>query len=85
MLPGMQQVSYEERLDTLGFFSLEQQRLKKDLIEVHEIMRGMDTVNRKQLFHLVKGNSIPGDHMLYSTKDTLNISELSESQKCYST
>eukprot|EP00061_Rhincodon_typus_P013426 g39796.t1 len=38
MLPGL---SNRERLDKLGLFSLERQRLRDDLIEVYKIMRGM--------------------------------------------
>ena len=39
MLPG---ISYEERLNKQGLFSLERQRLRGNLIEVYKIMRGID-------------------------------------------
>ena len=50
MLPGMESISYEERLNKLGLFSLERRRLRGDLIEVYEIMRGMDRLNSWKLF-----------------------------------
>ena len=39
MLPGLEGVDYEERLNKLGLFSLEKWRLRGDLIEVYKIMR----------------------------------------------
>eukprot|EP00061_Rhincodon_typus_P004050 g21630.t1 len=42
MLPGLEGLSYRERLNGLGLFSLQRQRLSGDLIEVYKIMRGMD-------------------------------------------
>ena len=50
MLPGMEDISYEERLNKLGLFSLERRRLRGDLIEVYKIMRGIDRVNSWKLF-----------------------------------
>ena len=50
MLPGMEDISYEERLEKLGLFSLERRRLRGDLIEVYKIMRGMDRVDSQKLF-----------------------------------
>ena len=38
MLPGLDGLSYKERLDRLGLFSLE---LRDDIIEVYKIMRGI--------------------------------------------
>ena len=43
MLPGLEGMSYEERLDKLGLFSLERWRLRGDLIEVYKIMNRMDS------------------------------------------
>ena len=54
MLPGMEGISYEERLEKRGSFSLEQRRLRGDLIEVYKIMRGMDRVDSQKLFPRVE-------------------------------
>eukprot|EP00061_Rhincodon_typus_P005166 g24374.t1 len=50
MLLGMEGLSYKERLDRLGFFSLEHGRLRGDLIEVYKIVRGIDRINGSFLF-----------------------------------
>ena len=50
MLPGMEGISYEERLEKCGLFSLERRRLRGDLIEVYKIMRGMDRVDSQNFF-----------------------------------
>ena len=50
MMPGMEGIGYEERLDKLDLFSLERQRLRGDLIEVYKIMRAMDRVDSQKLF-----------------------------------
>ena len=45
MLPGLDDMDYEERLNKLGLFSLERQRMRGDLIEVYKIMTGLDRVD----------------------------------------
>ena len=50
MLPGLDGSSYKERLDRLGFFSLECRRFRGDLIEVYKIMRGVDQLDSQYLF-----------------------------------
>eukprot|EP00061_Rhincodon_typus_P009495 g33052.t1 len=42
MLPGLESMSYREKLDRLGLFSLDSKRLRGDLIEVYKIMRSID-------------------------------------------
>ena len=50
MLPGLDGLSYKERLDRLGLFSLERRRLRGELIEVYKIMRGIDQLDSQYLF-----------------------------------
>ena len=57
----MEGISYEEKLEKLGLFSLERRRLRSDLIEVYKIMRGMDRVDSQKLFPRV-GESITRGH-----------------------
>ena len=63
MLPGIVHLSYEETLSRLGLFSLEQRRLRGNLIEVCKIMRDMDKVDKEHLFPLVEG-SVTSGHKL---------------------
>eukprot|EP00061_Rhincodon_typus_P007934 g30101.t1 len=42
MMPGLEILSYKERQDRLGLFSLECRRMRSHLIEVYKIMRGID-------------------------------------------
>ena len=60
MLPGMEGLSYEERLGKLGLFSLERHKLRGDLIEMYKIMRSIDRVNRVKLFARMDSNSTRG-------------------------
>ena len=48
MSPGLEGVSYEERLNKLGLFSLERQRSRGNMIEVYKLMRGIDQVDRNR-------------------------------------
>ena len=50
MLPGLDGLSYKERLDRQGLFSLERRRLRGDLIEVYKIMRGTDQLDSQYIF-----------------------------------
>ena len=50
MLPGLEGINYEERLEKLGLFSLKRWRLRGVLIEVDKIMTGMDRVDSQKLF-----------------------------------
>ncbi|XP_067867232.1 SH3 domain-containing protein 21 isoform X2 [Heterodontus francisci] len=60
MVPATRNFSYEDRLEKLGLFSLEKRTLRSDLIEVFKVMRGLDRVDREELFPLVKGSRTRG-------------------------
>ena len=61
MLPGLDGLSYKERLNRLGLFSLEHMRLRDDLKEVYKITRGIDKVDSQYLFPKV-GESKTREH-----------------------
>eukprot|EP00061_Rhincodon_typus_P008536 g31235.t1 len=46
----MKGLSYKERLDMLGLWSLGHRRLRCHLIEVYKILRGIDKMNDRCLF-----------------------------------
>eukprot|EP00061_Rhincodon_typus_P006310 g26830.t1 len=64
MLPGLKGLSYRERLNRLGQFSLEHRRVRGDLIEVYKIMRGMDRVNSYGLFPRVVESTTRGHRFM---------------------
>ena len=57
---GLDGLSYKERLDRLGLFSLERRRLRGDLIEVYKIMRDIDQIDSQHLFPKVGESKITG-------------------------
>ena len=63
MLPGLEDMDYEERLNKLGLFSLERRRMRGDLIEVYKIVTGLDRVHSQSLFPRA-GGSITRRHRL---------------------
>ena len=63
MLPGLEDMDYEERLNKLGLFSLEHWRMRGDLIKVYKIMTGLDRVDSQSLFPRIEW-SISRGHRL---------------------
>jgi len=49
MIKGIK--SYEERLQKLNFWSLEERRNRQDLIEVFEICKGLSRIRPEELFY----------------------------------
>ena len=56
MVYGYQKVSYEERLRRLGLTTLQQRRLRGDLIETYKIITGKENVDPTFFFTLHSGN-----------------------------
>ena len=56
-------LSYEERLDRLGLYSLEFRRLRGDLIETYKILKGLERLDAGRLFPML-GESRTRGHSL---------------------
>jgi len=52
MIKGMKGKSYEERLQKLNLWSLEERRNRQDVIEVFKICKGLSRIRPEELFHL---------------------------------
>ena len=50
LIPSLSNKSYEERLTTLGLFSLTKRRLRGKLIECFKILKGFDNINYADFF-----------------------------------
>ena len=50
MVKGLSKVPYEKRLRILGLYTLEQRRLRGDLIETYKILTGRERVNPETFF-----------------------------------
>jgi len=51
MIQGMKGMSYEERLQKLKLWTLEERRNRQDLIEVFKICKGFRRIRPEELFH----------------------------------
>eukprot|EP00061_Rhincodon_typus_P016112 g44152.t1 len=71
MLPGIDGISYEERLEKLGLFSLERRRLRDDLIDVYKIMQDMDSVDSQKLLPRVEESVSRGHKFKVTMNKTL--------------
>jgi hypothetical protein len=58
--PGLEEMTYEQRLEVLGLETLETRRLKFDLVNVFKIIHGIIPVDREKYF--VPGNVITRGH-----------------------
>ena len=92
MVQGFHQLSYDDRLAQLGLTTLEQRRIRGDLIETYKIMTGKEAVDREHFFKLsacqynLRGhnmeicqNSMPA--LIFASTSSANV--LSRSGICY--
>ena len=64
MIEGYKGLSYEERLSRTGLISLEQRRVRGDLIEVFKILKGIERVDYKDYFEIISADSKTRGHNL---------------------
>ena len=64
MVWGLSKKSYAERLHILGLYSLQQRRLRGDLIEMYKLLNGRERISNEQFFtlaptqHSTRGHSL---------------------------
>ena len=63
MIPGMKGLSYEERLRSLGLYSMEFRRMRGDRIEIYRILRSLDRVDVDRMFPLVEKTRNKGHNL----------------------
>jgi hypothetical protein len=59
-LPGFQGLRYEDRLEKIGLASLQDRRIKKDLLMVFKILKGFVELNKDDFFQLSTAVSTRG-------------------------
>ena len=64
-------MTYEQRLEVLGLYSLQQRRLRGDLIETYKILTGNEKINSDQLFQKATTTELRG----HSLQDSIAIAK----------
>ena len=70
LVPGLQDMSYENRCKELGLPTLKEQRLRGDLIEVYKILYGFEGTDYRKFFKLRQSNTRGNDWKLEKKEHT---------------
>src|SRR5664279_138702 len=52
MIPGVNGLSYDNRLKRLGLWTLEERRNRSDLVEVYKMLNGLSSISYERFFKL---------------------------------
>ena len=63
MITGMKSLSYKERLNRLGLFSLERRRKRRELIEVFKALSGSSSPELRNLFRVRSDSALRGPQL----------------------
>ena len=70
MISGLQSNEYEDKLKELNLQSLEERRIRYDMIQVYKLMHNFDDIDRKQFFQTAGEESV---RVTRQSSDALNI------------
>ena len=88
LIPELRDLSYSNRLRTLGLPSLQYRRLRADIIETYKILNGIDIVDSDNLFPINTSRTRGHNKKIYKKHCRLNIRKYSFSQRvvdCWNT
>ena len=60
MIPGFKEVPYEERLTRLELTTLEEKRVRGDMITMFKIVQGVDSLDRDDLIKISPSTHLRG-------------------------
>ena len=82
LIPGLRDLTYEERLKECGLTTLETRRLRGDQIEVFKILNGYENID-SNLFFQIKESKITRGHnfTLVKKQSRLDVRKFSFSQR----
>jgi len=65
LIPELKELSYPERLDKLNLWSLEERRVRADLIEVYKVVHGLSAIPFHDLFEFeTSGRTVAPEDIL---------------------